>query len=204
MQFISSKLKKFDVHTKTEDGVTVQTVMGAVITVFSSIVIAYLVFSTISTYMKRDSIGHMVVDTSVGLEDLRIVFDINFPSVICDKLTVKQEVTRGTLHHPQTPDNIVKIPSVEGGCDVSGSMVTDKAGGNFVFQVEPTLDEAHIQEGGQLTPPDISHNIRALQFLPVDINKYDFDKTSEFNTVHKQHPLNGQSSTLASGSGMVD
>ena len=84
MQFLSSKLKKFDVHTKTVDGVTDQTILGAIITIISATIIFFLISSSLNSYFESDTVGHMIADTSVGLEDIKILFDLTFGSIECD------------------------------------------------------------------------------------------------------------------------
>lgn len=83
MQFISSKLKKFDVHRKTTDSVKDQTVAGAVITVLSFIIIGLLLYSNIAEYFKADIATRMVLDNSVGIEDVKLVFNVSFFFVPC-------------------------------------------------------------------------------------------------------------------------
>ena len=83
MQFISSKLKKFDVHRKTTDAVKDQTLAGAVITVLSFIIIGLLLHSNIAEYFKTDRSTRMILDKTVGIEDVKLVFNVSFYFVPC-------------------------------------------------------------------------------------------------------------------------
>lgn len=136
MHFFSSKLKKFDVHTKTIDGVhDQQTLIGAIVTVFSIAVVMLLILSEFSMYLNKDIVSHMVADTSVGVEAIQIKFDVEFTRTSCDRITFAQEVTRGTLHSHE-PERIEKEPIEGRSCWVHGSLVTDKVGGLFKFIID--------------------------------------------------------------------
>ena len=80
------KMKKLDVYVKTIDGVTKQTIIGAIVTVLSFFTVILLVISEVSVYLKKDVVSHMVLDSSVGVESIRIEFDILFHHVPCEGL----------------------------------------------------------------------------------------------------------------------
>ena len=83
MQFITSKLKRFDIHRKTIEGIHDQTIAGALVTILSTIIIMFLIYSNISEYFSTEQINHMVPDKSVGLEDIQINFIVDFFHVPC-------------------------------------------------------------------------------------------------------------------------
>jgi len=49
-----ASLKRFDIHVKTVEGVNQQTIVGALFTIFSTILIAVLILSEVSYFMKID------------------------------------------------------------------------------------------------------------------------------------------------------
>ena len=83
MHFITSKLKRFDIHRKTVDSVNDQTISGALITILSSFIIFILVYSSILEYYSPEEINHMIPDYSVGFEEVQINFRVVFTNVPC-------------------------------------------------------------------------------------------------------------------------
>ena len=138
----------FDIHTKSLDGVTQQTTIGAIVTLVSSVVVLMLLFSEMRLYTTTELVSRMYPDNGVGrsLESVRLHFDVEFPEIDCELIKFSQEVTRGQTHileeeqHAEInrekmvhPDKVGKF-----GCWVHGSMLTDKVGGHFIFKVTPT------------------------------------------------------------------
>jgi hypothetical protein len=136
---LNSKLaKRFDIFNKTIDGVRgQQTVLGALITISTCIIVLILFTTEIISYSKSSFTNKMVLDNSIGSVDVEIFFDVEFPRIPCHKINYVQEVTRGNIHSHE-PDLIAKDP-IEGGigCRVHGVTVTDKATGSFRFMVDP-------------------------------------------------------------------
>jgi len=199
MQFLSSKLKRFDIHTKTIDGVNdQQTVVGAIITIITVLLVFVLVTSEVGQFMTINMEDRMIPDSTVGVEDVAIQFDITFDKTPCSKITFSQEVTRGTLHSHQ-PDEIEK-EIVEGrSCWVHGKILTDKVGGSFRFMVEPDADgEVPPVPSIPGQPPantlthDISHKINRLAFIAAD--GHNIDETEEDKELAQ--PLTGQQSQV--------
>jgi hypothetical protein len=88
MHFISSRLKKLDVHVKTVDVANEQTVVGAVITLICAAVTILLIVSEITLYMSKDVIHHLVVDQGgMGHDIVRLDFDFEFPKLACKGLS---------------------------------------------------------------------------------------------------------------------
>jgi hypothetical protein len=83
MQFISAKLKRFDVHRKTADGVNDRTIPGALLTIATIVIIVYLLCTNVAEYMQTEETSRMILDSSVGVEDVQIIFSVSFHSVSC-------------------------------------------------------------------------------------------------------------------------
>jgi hypothetical protein len=83
MSFFTSKLKKFDVHTKTVDGVNQQTIGGAILTVACVLVVAILATSEVSTYMSVNKVNHLVMDQSNGAGEITLKYNIDFHNIPC-------------------------------------------------------------------------------------------------------------------------
>ena len=96
----------------------------------------------------------MTLDTTLGVDAIKLKFDITFHKIPCDskqtyifvkyliqltiyiiEISFLQEVTRGTLHD-HGPANLYKKEE-QAGCNASGSIIMDKASGNFRFVIEP-------------------------------------------------------------------
>jgi len=186
-------LLRFDFHVKTQDDVTQQTLLGGAVTILSFVVVIYLVLSEIWIYRSSEVVTRMLADSTIGMESVRIEFDIEFPAVRCEKISFMQEVTRGSVHIHE-PEFVRKEEMHDhqgsSGCWVHGYTVTDKAAGNFRFGIEPDPPKDLSQDpslrnfppgfgvGGALhfeifQPPELphmSHKINALSFKPVDMD----------------------------------
>lgn len=207
-----NRWKRFDIHVKTMDGVTQQTLLGAAITLVSVIVIIMLVVSEFSIYFTKDVVSRMVADSTVGVEAVKLDFDFEFLKITCDKLTFSQEVTRGTLHTHEA-ESITKQTtySTDGsrteGCWIKGSIVTDKVGGNFRFNAIPDVPMPSQQQlgggfiiggmqfmndpaaagGPPFVAPILDHKINHIMFLPADGNAPTNEDVPGIDT----HALNG-------------
>lgn len=191
MHFLSSRLKRFDVHTKTIDGVNdQQTLSGAILTIVTVVLVILLILSEFSQYMHVGIEDRMVPDSSVGVEDVAIQFDIEFDKTPCDRINFSQEVTRGTLHSHQ-PDEIEKEVLEGRSCWVHGKIVTDKVGGSFRFMIDPAEETGVTVPGLNLN--DISHKINRLAFISADGKN--IEETEEDTEVAQ--PLTGQQSTVS-------
>ena len=150
-------MRRFDVHVKTVDGVTQQTVLGAIITLISVVVVLILLFSEFRLYSSSEIVSRMIADNSVGKDSVKLEFDLEFTEVACDRIKFEQEVTRGTVHHTHESQEIelmvLKEPlkSKDGasnsvGCWLHGNITTDKVGGNFKFVVAPSIEDVNKRE----------------------------------------------------------
>lgn len=160
-----AKLKRFDVHVKAVDGVNQQTILGALLTIITTLVVVILLWSEVTQFMKIDVVSRMVADQNARFQSVRLEVDVEFNAVTCDRINFFQEITRGTLHLHE-PGNVEKA-STKNGCRVQGAIVTDKYGGNFRFGVAPKLSN---NRGGeqQVLPTNMSHYIHHIAFIPSE------------------------------------
>lgn len=162
--------KKFDVHIKAVDGVNQQTVLGAALTLISTVLVLVLIMSEISVFNKVDVVSRMLADNTAGVESVKLEFDVNFFNAPCDKISYFQEVTRGTLHVHE-PGTVEKFDLDDGttvGCHVRGSSLIDKVGGNFRFAVEQIAvpqSNTPPNESPPNVPANFSHIINRIAFV---------------------------------------
>jgi len=201
-------MKRFDVHVKTIDGVHQQTILGAVTTIVSVIIVNLLVISEVKQYLKKDIVNHMAMDNTVGVDAVKVYFDVHFHSIDCERLSLIQEITRGTLHE-QSEVDLNKAPwPGSGGCRAYGQMSTDKVAGNFRFiigrdskSIEQT--ENFNQPGYDLIkPPDISHTVNALTFIPTDQKNAALGYERMQHILKNYKPLDGTRVEVTEGTGM--
>lgn len=187
MDFLKSRLKKFDIHIKTLDGVNQQTLFGAFVTVVTVVVVILLLVSEIRLFVNKELISHMIADTSAGVEAVKIEFDVEFLRMKCDKISFIQEITRGSVHSHE-PDHVDRKSTVDNnGCNIFGSIVTDKVGGNFRFGLSVLPDQPE--------PLDISHKVNKIYFHPSKADKID-------SVPSISYPLHGQMSSVPIGVGI--
>eukprot|EP01041_Mallomonas_annulata_P003251 gene3251-6432_t len=187
-------MKKFDLYVKTIDGVHKQTLLGAFVSVLSAIVVVTLIVSEVKQYSQKDIVNHMTMDSTVGVDAIKLHFDLNFHKISCERLTFLQEVTRGTLHE-HGPPTYEKTDIEGGGCRFFGSITTDKVAGNFRFIAEPSKnDESNkvpstVTGYDMLTPPDISHTINYVVFLSTDPKIGSTDPLQYYKLMNIKYPL---------------
>ncbi len=156
-------LKRFDINTKSIEGVNQQTILGALLTIITSILVVVLLFSEVTSFLEVDVVSRMAVDQTHGLEAIKIDFDFTFHQLKCERFELVQEVTRGTIH---VHEPIVANKEVVGtGCRVYGSMLTDKVTGNFRFGVRSF--GKMLENGEQEIDFNLSHTVNNLAFLPT-------------------------------------
>ena len=232
---MSSKLKKFDVHSKAVDGVNEQTAIGALVTFIMYGFIGFLLYSEVSVRSDSDIVSRMVLDASGSarrIQTTKIEFDVDFHKIACDRIQFTQEVTRGEHHgDPTKTDAINLVPMVSENiesCHVFGTLVTDKVGGNFRFEIAELESEAKaiaaakdtspeamearriLFPGGPespiMVPPDISHKINHILFLENHSNGI-IDQVASgaaYDNMLKleSRPLNGQDCQVPLGIGI--
>ncbi|KAG0171221.1 Endoplasmic reticulum-Golgi intermediate compartment protein 3 [Apophysomyces sp. BC1034] len=81
------RFRSFDAYAKTLDDFRVKTTMGAMVTVFSAIVIAFLVLSELIAYRTPSWRPELVVDKS-RKEKMMIRFNVTFPKMPCHMLSL--------------------------------------------------------------------------------------------------------------------
>lgn len=194
MKFGNS-LKGFDIHTKTLDGVTQQTVFGAVASIVAAITVTVLLVAEVRIYATTDLVSRMYPDNSIGKtgETVRLHFDVEFSEIDCSIIGFQQEVTRGSVHLREADNEAdiqrEKIAHLEKhgkfGCWIHGSLLTDRVGGHFTFKVTPTErrfteEERILERNGANSPhvmlgtpsmktiiPRLDHKINHIMFLPA-------------------------------------
>lgn len=154
-------LKKFDVYTKTIEGVTQQTIVGAFFTIIAVIGVLALLVSESYYFTKTEAKSRMEIDNTLGAESVLLTFDIEFFDVPCAQLNFFQEVARGTLHTHE-PEKIEKVAAAigEAGCRITGEIMTDKSAGYFQLGFPHTT----LQPG---IAPNLSHQIHSLEFTSI-------------------------------------
>jgi len=217
--------QRFDVHVKTIDGVTQKTILGGAVTVLCGVLVLYLLLSEIWIYNSTEVVTRMIADNTIGLESIRIEFDIEFEQVPCDKISFMQEVTRSDVHIHE-PEFVRKeeTHNIHGaaGCWVHGYTVTDKAAGNFRFAVEPAPpqnppggDPAHnnLPPGFNMLGlglnfemfqmpdlPIMTHKINHISFKPIDM---DTDRLIDAKKVPEvQFPLTNVNTEMTKSTGI--
>jgi hypothetical protein len=61
-------------HIKAVEGVNQQTLLGAFITLISTVLVLILLLSELSLFLKIDVVSRMVADNTVGLESVKLDF----------------------------------------------------------------------------------------------------------------------------------
>jgi hypothetical protein len=197
--------KKFDVHVKAIDGVNQKTLIGAIITIISVLVVIGLLVSELSFFLKVDVVSRMIVDNAVGVESVKLDVDITFFNIPCQSVVFAQEITRGTMHlHEPGNMDMADVETIDGkGCRVVGSSVTDKVGGNFRFGIKnnpiskniadaavpfasPLGDTMKVMEPRQLG--NFSHRINHVAFYSLK-GKSMLDKLPEFSPLLSEHTV---------------
>lgn len=165
-----ANLKKFDVHVKALEGVNQQTLGGAFLTILCTVLVVGLLFSEISLFKEINVVSRLEVDKGAGVEAVKLMFDVSFQHIACERITFFQEATRGTVHAHE-PMEMTKVPvrgsSATEGCRVSGWGIIDKIAGNFRFAVNADGSTA-----------DMSHTVNYVSFLPT-VGRSAVDKIPE-------------------------
>ena len=131
---ILSQLKKFDAHYKIADNVNEKTVIGAILSIISIILVLILIISEFRYYYQVNIQSLMITDSQAIHEPTLLDFKINFDQLKCSHINFIQDTTRGTLHTNQA-EYFDKQDIANGeGCAVKGIIATDKIGGNFKIE----------------------------------------------------------------------
>jgi hypothetical protein len=181
MKFFQN-IQNYDMHVKTMDGVTQQTLLGAVMTIVASIVVLFLFISEVRSYTNPNYITRMQADHSADRDNeapVRLHFDMDFFNIPCNRISFAQEVVRGQMHlhlenHPDTDikKDFKSYPeSTSGpGCWMHGSLVTDKIAGNFIFKIEPDKETKSRAVSDKAAPGDpVFDMMKHMQLPPIPI-----------------------------------
>lgn len=147
---------------KALDGVNQQTLTGALLTIVGAILVIVLLVTEVSIFRDINVVNKLVVDKAASTEAVKLMFDVTFHRVSCDRLSFMQEATRGTIHS-HDPVEMLKVDVDDAttpgrkGCRVSGFGIIDKIAGNFRFAVSSQNNAAS----------DLSHTINFVSFVPT-------------------------------------
>jgi len=187
---------------KTLDGVATRSLVGATITVLSTVLILVLLVSEFVVYTSTETVHHMTIDSqlSAQLETVKISLHATFFHLSCDDVQLDLESTRGDAAFGTKEDAVVKVPSGTGGCSVKGHLLVAKVGGNFHVATGKLGSNGPIIQlmggmffGGNamMKGANISHTIHYLNFgddfpgvtnplkevtniVPMDVGQYQF------------------------------
>ena len=192
-------LKRFDIHTKTIEGIGQQTYLGAVITIISVIVVVVLLIVELRLLFHTDVESYVLPDYSAGIDAVRLSFDFTFEFVDCNRLSFIHDVVRGDSMHLGADEMVRKVTTKhpvhfhDQGCRIYGTKLTEKVGGSFRLRIEPKEEETADDEARQKFPGFFSgkhhdilaHSIQRLMFVGVDLSD-----DSEYR-LSGHYPLNG-------------
>ena len=71
-----------------------QTVIGAVLTIVTATLVLLLFISELNQYMSIGMEDRMIPDSTVGVEDVAIKFDLSFDRTPCSRISFSQEGTK--------------------------------------------------------------------------------------------------------------
>ncbi|RVD85871.1 uncharacterized protein DFL_004175 [Arthrobotrys flagrans] len=92
----SSRLMRLDAFTKTVEDARIRTSSGGIVTIFSALVILFLVIGEWNDYRKISVISELIVDKTRG-EQMEIHLNITFPHIPCELLTLDVMDVSGDL-----------------------------------------------------------------------------------------------------------
>jgi len=80
-------LKHFDVYSKVHDDYMKKSQSGGIVTVITFVLLAYLFWCELGTYLTTEIVDHILVDTTIN-QKLPIAVNITFPHLRCDEVSV--------------------------------------------------------------------------------------------------------------------
>ena len=87
MSWIIDKLKSIDAFPKALDDFKVKTTTGGIVSIFSVTLMIMLLTSELVFYIKPKAVDHLYVASSTQ-NTLRVVFDVSFPSISCNLISI--------------------------------------------------------------------------------------------------------------------
>lgn len=189
--------------SKTIDGVTSRSAVGAVISLCCATLIIVLICAELGVYTTVQTEHHLTIDSQVAqLDTVKIHLSATFFHIGCDDVNLEMEATRGEGLRDGNTDQVDKTP-VGQGCMIKGDVSVAKVGGNFhvatgtlgmknspLIQLSGGLFGGMIT-GGSFQGANLSHTIHSLSFgddlpsvtnpltevtniIPTDVGQYQF------------------------------
>jgi len=90
-------LQSLDAFPKAHDDYRVKTTTGALVSIISIFIMIILFFSELRYYMKTEVVEHLYVNTTRS-NSLTIDFDLSFPNIACNLLSIDAVDDRGIPH----------------------------------------------------------------------------------------------------------
>ena len=87
MSWLTDKLKSIDAFPKALDDFRVKTSTGGVVSIISMTLMMMLLVSELVYYMRPKTVDHLFV-ASNAQNTLRVVFDVTFPSISCNLISI--------------------------------------------------------------------------------------------------------------------
>ncbi|CDW55645.1 Endoplasmic reticulum-Golgi intermediate compartm ent protein 3 [Trichuris trichiura] len=97
LRSIFQKVRRFDAYSKPLEDCRVRTLSGGAVTVVCVILMVVLFVSQLKSYLSTEIVEELFVDTTVGDEHLKINFDILFPALDCQFISVDAMDIAGQL-----------------------------------------------------------------------------------------------------------
>ncbi|KAI9552295.1 hypothetical protein GHT06_022659 [Daphnia sinensis] len=87
MKNLGSAFKTIDAYPKTLEDFTIKTATGAIVTVFSSLIMVFLFVIEFQDFLSVSVLEQLYVDTT-RIPNMKINFDVTFPKISCSYLSV--------------------------------------------------------------------------------------------------------------------
>jgi len=156
-------LSKYDGFSGAADSVVERGVCGAVMTIFSSILMLYLTITQFSSYRSIVPNERLTLDPGFGSTKLPVTLDMTMLEIKCNDLNIDIDSQTGK-HQIHVSDSMKKVPYVTEqmqkdlktgkyssqkamlddapGCTVSGQFEVSKVAGNFHIALGKNLNAA--------------------------------------------------------------
>uniref|UniRef100_A0A915IP75 DUF3456 domain-containing protein n=1 Tax=Romanomermis culicivorax TaxID=13658 RepID=A0A915IP75_ROMCU len=121
MNFIT-KLRQLDAYSKPLDDFRIKTSCGGIVTLLSTSIIIVLVFFEFMYYLETDIREELFVDSSSESERVKINFDVTFPRLPCEVISVDAMDVSGD-HQDDVAHNVWKISLDKNGKPIENSQI---------------------------------------------------------------------------------
>ncbi|GAB0096067.1 hypothetical protein DMENIID0001_115210 [Sergentomyia squamirostris] len=139
-------LKRLDAYPKTFEEFSFKTLMGAIITILSTIIICVLILLEVNTYLTPNISEELFVDTTRS-HKLQINVDITVPRISCDYLSVDAMDTAGE-QHLHIEHNVYKRR-----LDLDGNVISDKPVKEMIITTVKKSEEVSTEKSVENTTP---------------------------------------------------